>query len=153
MTKTIEGKDESRSDFAWLLVRCAAGAIALPHAWPKLFGTFAPVLAEKVLTPLGIPAPLLVAYALGMLELVGGVLLILGLGTRLVALLMVGEWAVITFAVAIPKGWIYSVPGGGAEFPAIMTVLYLAIVFYGAGHFSLDQLFGTHRSPLRRKSM
>jgi putative oxidoreductase len=152
MANSVTGGNESRADFAWLLVRCAAGAIALPHAWPKLFGTFAPVLAEKVLTPLGLPAPLLIAYGLGVLELVGGVLLILGLGTRVVALLMVGEWAVITFAVAIPKGWIYSVAGGGAEFPAIMTVLYLAIVIYGAGRLSLDRWFGTDMWPSRRKS-
>jgi len=41
------------SVFAWPLVRVAAGLIMLSHGVPKLFGNFAPVLAERVLTPLG----------------------------------------------------------------------------------------------------
>ncbi|HKW52942.1 MAG TPA: hypothetical protein VJO12_04560 [Stellaceae bacterium] len=47
---------------AYTLVRFAAGAVMLPHGIPKLFGSFAPVLAKNVLAPLGFPAPLAVAY-------------------------------------------------------------------------------------------
>ena len=130
------------SVFAWPLVRVAAGLIMLPHGVPKLFGNFAPVLAERVLAPLGFPSPLYWAYFLGALEIFGGVLLAAGFLTRLLALMFAVETAIITSMVSLPKGWIYSVPGGGAEFPALLTVLYIALVFRGAGPYSLDSKWG-----------
>lgn len=50
------------------------------------------------------------------------------------------ETAVILIFVKFPKGWIYSVPGGGAEFPALLFVLYLALMFEGAGKWSIDSM-------------
>ncbi|HKV55004.1 MAG TPA: DoxX family protein [Candidatus Binataceae bacterium] len=103
-----------------LWLRVVAGGIMIPHSIPKLFGSFAPVLARNVLGPLGFPGPLYWAYFLGLLELVGGVLLALGVLTRPLALAFAVETAIITAAVSWPKGWIYSVPGGGAEFPFLL---------------------------------
>jgi putative oxidoreductase len=129
--------------YGYVLIRIAAGAIIMPHAVPKLFGSFAPVLAKNVLAPLGFlnfPDPLFWAYFLGVLELVGGALLIIGLLTRVAALGLAIETAIITYCVAIPKGWFYASPGGGAEFPAILTLLYLGIVLAGPGRCALDRL-------------
>jgi putative oxidoreductase len=123
---------------AWPLVRITAGLIMIPHGIPKIFGTFAPVLAKNVLAPLGLPAPLYLAYFLGTLEILGGVLLAVGFMTRLLALMFAIETAVILYFVSLPKGWIYSVPGGGAEFPALLMILFVALVFKGAGPYSLD---------------
>jgi hypothetical protein len=44
---------ERIAPFGYPLMRIAAGAIIMPHAFPKLFGSFAPVLAKNVLAPLG----------------------------------------------------------------------------------------------------
>ncbi len=66
---------------AWPMLRIAAGLIMIPHGIPKLFGTFAPVLAKTVLAPLGFPEPLYVAYFLGALEIFGGSLLAAGSDT------------------------------------------------------------------------
>lgn len=129
--------------FGYVLIRIAAGAIIIPHAFPKLFGSFAPVLAKNVLAPLGflnVPDPLFWAYFLGVLELVGGACLILGLLTRAAALGLAIETAIITYFVAMPKGWFYASPGGGAEFPAILTLLYLGILIAGPGRCALDRL-------------
>ena len=133
------------SGFAWPLVRVAAGLIMIPHGVPKLFGNFAPVLAERVLAPLGCPSPLYWAYFLGALAIFGGALLAAGCLTRLLALMFAAETAIITTMVSLPKGWIYSVPGGGAEFPALLTVLYVALVLRvrstasGVGRFSCNR--------------
>jgi putative oxidoreductase len=114
--------------------------IAIPHSFPKLFGTFAPTLAKNILTRMGVPFPLFAAYAIGMLKHVGGALLVIGLATRVVAALSFVEWAVITIFVAWPKGWMTA---GGAEFVFVMTVLYGALAIGGAGPWSLDaRLFG-----------
>src|SRR5579862_9046466 len=100
---------------AWPMLRVAAGLIMIPHGVPKLFGTFAPILAKNVLTPLGLPGPVYWAYFLGILEIFGGALLAAGFMARLLALMFAVETAVIFIFVSLPKGWIYSVPGGGAE--------------------------------------
>jgi putative oxidoreductase len=130
--------NERLTTLAWTIVRLATGFIAIPHSIPKLFGPFAPTLARNVLAPLGIPYPLYAAYFLGALELVGGVLIMIGLFTRFAAALSLVEWTIITVFVAWPKGWIYSVPGGGAEFTFIVACLYLALVLGGSGPYSLD---------------
>lgn len=124
---------------AWPMLRVAAGLIMISHGVPKLFGSFAPILAKNVLTPLGLPGAIYWAYFLGALEIFGGVLLAAGFMTRLVALMLAAETAVIFAFVSLPKGWIYSVPGGGAEFPALLLVLYLALLFEGAGNWSIDR--------------
>jgi putative oxidoreductase len=134
MAKTYDGL----RPLAWPMLRIATGLIMVPHGIPKLFGSFAPLLAKNVLAPLGFPAPLAVAYFLGALEIFGGVLLAAGFLTRLVALMFVVETAIIFVFVSLPKGWIYSVPGGGAEYPGLLFVLFLALVFRGAGAFSVD---------------
>jgi putative oxidoreductase len=137
------GLYEAVAPFGYVLIRVAAGAIIMPHAFPKLFGSFAPVLAKNVLAPLGFlnfPDPLFWAIFLGVLELVGGALLIVGLLTRAMALGLAIETAIITYFVAIPKGWFYASPGGGAEFPAILTLVYLGIVLTGPGRYALDRL-------------
>lgn len=125
---------------AWPLLRVASGLIMTPHGVPKLFGSFAPILAKNVLAPIGLPGAIYRAYFLGALEIFGGVLLAAGYLTRLLALMFAVETAVIFIFVALPKGWIYSVPGGGAEFPALLFVLYLALVFEGAGQWSIDSM-------------
>jgi putative oxidoreductase len=123
---------------AWPMLRIAAGLILVPHGVPKIFGSFAPILAKNVLIPLGLPWPLAVAYFLGALEIIGGLLFAAGACTRLLALMFTVEMIIITVFVNVPKGWIYSVPGGGAEFPAFLVIVYLAFVFAGAGRYSVD---------------
>ena len=114
MFPALAGLYRAAEPWGDLWLRVVAGGIMIPHAIPKLFGSFAPVLAKNVLGPLGFPGPLYWAYFLGVLELGGGVLLALGLLTRPLALAFAVETAIITLGVAWPKGWIYSVPGGGA---------------------------------------
>jgi putative oxidoreductase len=139
----LAGLYETIAPWGYPLLRFFAGAIMIPHSIPKLFGSFAPVLAKNVLAPLGFlnfPDPLFWAYFLGSLEIVGGTLLAVGLLTRPLALAFAIECAVITWFVAVPKGWVYSSPGGGAEFPFILTIVYLAILCIGPGRYALDRV-------------
>lgn len=74
----------------------------------------------------------------GVLELVGGLLLLVGLFTRPVAFLLSGQMAVAYFMAHAPKGF-WPVPNGGA--PAVFYAfawLYLSAA--GAGPWSLDAL-------------
>jgi putative oxidoreductase len=88
-------------------------------------------------------------------ELIGGVLLWLGLGTRLVAFSLLFLTFVATAAVHWPdmvnmwsdllKGYAISDMGyGNFKLPLLFVVMLLPLIFNGAGRFSLDQLLA-HR--------
>lgn len=82
------------------------------------------------------PAPYLMAFISGCMEITMPILLVLGLGTRFAALAILGMTALIQ--ITVPDGW--------ANFHLIWASAALAILVYGPGFFSLDaiiwRLFG-----------
>jgi putative oxidoreductase len=80
-----------------------------------------------------IPAPEPMGWFVSMLELGGGVLLGLGLATRLIAALLAVEMAVALTRVIWPRGFL-----GGAEFEFTLLVVCLALITTGSGKISLD---------------
>ena len=74
--------DESRIDLATLLLRTGLGAMFIAHALLKYF-VFTPAGTVQFFESLGLPGFL--AYATIVAELAGGVMLILGVYTRVVA--------------------------------------------------------------------
>src|SRR5919112_3300791 len=65
---------------------------------------------------LGVPAPGLFAVILTLVELLGGLALILGLFTRVVAIPLAVDMLVATLTVHLPNGF-FTVPNGGGEVP------------------------------------
>ena len=59
------------------------------------------------------------AYLTFAAELVGGVLIVLGLGTRWVAALLIPRLLGATWAHA-SNGWVFTAPNGGWEYPAFL---------------------------------
>lgn len=133
---------ESLSPYTEVIVRFTIGVMMMPHGYGKLFGPVATGIATRLFTPWGLPAPLAIAYALGVLEFVGGACLALGLFTRPIAALFAIEFAVITFAVHLKNGFGFSAPGGGYEFPLLVLILMIAIAIRGSGRCALDRLVG-----------
>ncbi len=91
---------------------------------------------------LGLPAPGPTAYFVSILELVGGILLALGLGSRLIALLLT-----VNMTVAYITGdreallSIFSDPDKfSAAAPFTYLMASLVILIFGPGRFSLDYL-------------
>jgi putative oxidoreductase len=133
-------------DVAALVLRLAAGLIFLPHGWSKVAGAGPAAFAADMAANYHIPAFL--GYVAAYSELVGGVLLILGLLTRLDALLLAGTMFVAAFIVQLPDA-LYEVPPGaiklfvalkGIELPLAMFAICLSLVLTGGGRFSLDAL-------------
>jgi putative oxidoreductase len=93
-------------------------------------------------TSLGIPAPGPTAVFIATLEFVGGLLLILGLGSRLVALLMTGNMLVAFFATDREALFsIFSDPDKlYAATPYTFLFASLIILFFGPGKLSIDAL-------------
>lgn len=139
---SLAGLYQSLSPYAYVIIRFAIGAIMMPHGYGKLFGAFAPIVATHVLAPMGLPAPLAIAYALGVLEFFGGACLALGFLTRPIAALFAIEFVVITFGVSFSHGFGFSAPGGGYEFPLLVLVVMVAIAIRGSDRCAIDRLIG-----------
>jgi putative oxidoreductase len=131
---------QALTPYGYPLMRFAAGAIVVPHGWIKLFGGGAPFIAERVLAPLGLPAPYFWVNFLGVIEMLGGLALALGLFTRLIAAIFVAEMAIITFAVHFPHGYTFTSQGGGYEFPLLLLTLCVGIFMRGGDRFSIDRV-------------
>ena len=124
--------------FGFTLIRVALGLILMPHGYAKLFLNDA-VPTSRNFVHFGWSYPLAWAYAIGALEFFGGLMLALGLFTRIVAAAFVIEMAVISFAVLYPN---WSWGHHGMEYALLMGLVALGIFFNGGGRYSLDRLIG-----------
>ena len=109
-----------------------AGLLFLEHGTAKVLGFPAgagPYLGFQFTTLPGIS---------GILELVGGILLVLGLFTRVTAFILSGEMAVAYFMVHAPKSF-YPVVNKG-EIAVLYCFVFLYLAAAGGGPWSLDAL-------------
>jgi putative oxidoreductase len=122
-----------------LAIRLYWGWQFLQSGWGKLSDISKPI---EYFTSLGIPAPVLNAYFIGILEAGGGILLILGLGSRLIALpLLVDMLMAYVIADREALGSIFSEPDKFyAAAPYTFLFASLLILVFGPGTFSLDTI-------------
>lgn len=112
------------------ILRIVAAVLFFEHGSQKLFG-FPPRLE-------GAPGPEIVSLlgAAGIMEIIGGGLLVLGLFTRPVAFLAAGEMAIGYWVAHAPKSFFPALNGGDAAI--LYCFIFLYIVFAGPGPWSLD---------------
>lgn len=126
----------SQTDLAATLLRVSMGALFVAHASLKIF-IFTPAGTVAYFASLGLPAPL--AYLVMAAELLGGIALIIGFQTRLVALALV---PILLGAIYTPHGaagFIFSNAGGGWEFPAFWAVTLVVQALLGGGAYALTR--------------
>jgi putative oxidoreductase len=124
---------------AALLLRLALGVMFLAHAWLK-YKVFTPAGTVQYFKSLGLPGEL--AYLTMAAETVGGILLILGIETRWVALLLVPIILGTIVLVHGKAGWIFTNKDGGWEYPAFWVVGLLALALLGDGAAALGPMLG-----------
>lgn len=120
-----------------LLLRLGLSAALLTHGWMKIenFSKLAGVFPD----PFGTGH--LSALVLAIISEVGGsILLILGLWTRAASLVLLLTFLTIFFIVSAGQ------PFSGRELPYVFLVGYAALLFTGAGSFSLDGLRRTAKA-------
>ena len=115
------------------LLRLVVGVIFIMHGWQKLSMGFHNVAG--FLGALGIPLPTLAAVVLTIVELLGGIALILGVLTRYVAALLAIDMLVALILVHIKGG--FFVPNG-VEFPLLLLVANLNLILAGPGALSVS---------------
>ena len=138
------------AEFAPLVVRIIAGIIMAAHGFQKLQagpGNFGEFLAQ-----LGVPLPTLMGYVVTLVELVGGILLIVGLFSRLAALLLTIDLVVAILLVKVNVGLIAPAQqGAGAELDLALIAGFLVILFAGPGSLSLDRTLGIEEEGVAQR--
>ena len=129
------------------LLRIVAALTYMEHGTQKLF-QFPPRAAEAAAQGGGggggMPPLFLTG---GIIELVGGILLALGLFTRPVAFIVSGELAYIYWTMHFPRGGFWPVYNGG-EAAILWCFTFLYLVFSGPGAFALDNLLFKRRAAV-----
>jgi len=131
--------------YAALVLRLSLGTMFVAHALLKLFVFTLPGTAQ-FFQSMGLPGPL--AYAVFAAELVGGLLLIAGVGTRWVAAALVPVLLGATWA-HVGNGWLFSAPNGGWEYPAFLTAATVVQALLGNGAYALGNLRAGRRPQLQ----
>ncbi|MGN7948670.1 DoxX family protein [Microbacterium sp. 22215] len=132
------------SSLGLLVLRVVVGFVFAAHGAQKIFEYTLPGTIGSF-AGMGVPLPEIAAPVVAFVELIGGILLALGLFTRPVGILLAVDMVVALVAVHLPAGlWVGE---GGYEFVAVLGVAALALAFTGAGRFSLDGAFLRGRVP------
>jgi len=134
----VAGLYEALAPLSHALIRVALGVFLIPHGYAKLFQDDAASAARNFVN-FGWSHPLGWAYLIGALEFFGGIMLAIGLFTRIVAAAFVIEMAVISFGVLWP---VWSWGKHGMEYALLMGIVALAIVLRGGGRYSADHYLG-----------
>jgi putative oxidoreductase len=131
--------DPQMADYAALLLRVSLALMFFAHAWLKI-AVFTPAGAAKYFESLGVPG--FFAYLTMAAEIGGGALLLLGVGTRWVALALVPLMLGTIVLVHGKNGWLFTNKDGGWEYPAFWTVGLIALALLGDGAAALGPRLG-----------
>jgi len=132
---------ERMEPLSYLLLRVAFGLMLMTHGVPKILGRSHGSMADPMAgsvhligNVLHLPAAPAIGWFIALLEGVGGLMLALGLLTRLVAPLVVVQMLVISWLLAPTFPWI----DRGFEYPLMLVFVVLLIAARGGGPVSLD---------------
>ena len=124
---------DALTPYAALTLRLGLGVMTLAHGLLKVF-VFTIPGTVGFFESLGYPGFL--AYLVIAAEVLGGLALIAGVQTRLVALALVPVLIGATLTHA-GNGWLFSNPNGGWEFPAFYTLTLVVQAMLGGGAYKL----------------
>lgn len=130
------------------LLRVVSGLMFAQHGAQKLLGAFGGMGGSGATAD-----PLTQMWIAGVVELVGGILIALGLLTRVVAFLAAGQMAVAYFTAHAGNGFWPIVNQG--ELAALYCFVFLYFSSRGAGRYSLDAIVFRrhHEEEARRRRM
>jgi len=127
-------------------LRIVLGFLFAAHGWQK-FNEWTIAGTQASFAKMGVPAADVMAPAVAVLELAGGVALILGILTRIVAALLALDMLGALFLVHAGAGVFAA--NGGYELVLLLAAAAFALALTGPGRLSLDRaLFGRSSSPL-----
>ena len=130
-----DGLDAAATPADWgaTLLRVSLGVMWIAHALLKLLVFTLPGTAQ-FFDSVGFPGFL--AYPVFAVELLGGLMLVLGLYARQAALALVPVM-LAAMSVHLGNGWVFTSPGGGWEYPLFLAVASVVSWLLGDGAWAL----------------
>ena len=129
------------------VLRLAAGAVFMAHGAQKLFGIWGgggPAGTAAFFEQLGFSPAYPLALIVGVVELIGGLMLVIGAFTLAASLVLIVNMAAAAWTAHLASGFFINwalTPGRGHgyEFHLLMIGALAALMFTGAGAFSIDR--------------
>ncbi len=126
--------------FGLAILRVVVGIVFLAHGLQKVLQFGIPGDAGN-LEGQGVPLPLFFAVVVTLVEVLGGVALILGIFTRLVAVPLAIDMLVAMLMVHLPNG--FFMMNNGIELTLILLAASVALALAGSGEASLDKFLAS----------
>ncbi|MEO0528361.1 MAG: DoxX family membrane protein [Bacteroidota bacterium] len=120
---------------ASLLLRLSVGGMFFIHGFGKLFIVGMHKVNEGFVAH---GFPVWTNYMATAIEMLGGLMLLLGLYTRLGCVLLMP----VTIGIMVyhfPNGWVFHKPGGGWEYPQLILMALWTLFFLGGGKYALKK--------------
>jgi putative oxidoreductase len=135
-----------------VIARLLVGIVMTAHGWQKLTEMTPAGFGGDMLGMLGVPAPVLFGWIVTVIELGGGLLLILGGLTRIAAILnagvLIGALLLVKLDIGLLSPMGADMPGAELEFGLLAGLLVVALL--GPGKPSLDHALGIEDdTPIR----
>jgi putative oxidoreductase len=127
--RSLDARAAALVPYALAALRIMAALLLLQHGLQKFFGFPTP-------SPMGAVTLMSLTGLAGLLELIGGALVLLGLFTRPAAFILSGEMAVAYFMAHAPRSF-YPIVNQG-ELAVLFCFVFLFLSAAGAGALSLD---------------
>lgn len=122
------------SDWGILFLRIVLGIILVVHGWPKIKNLRA--TAENF-AAMGFKPAKFLATIVALLEFFGGLMIVAGLFTQVIAIFAAIQFLVVIFKVKSKQGLI-----GGYELDLLILASATILAVLGSGFYSLDQFLG-----------
>lgn len=130
-------------EYAALVLRVSLGVMFVAHALLKIV-VFTPEGTAGFFASVGLPAGL--AYPTMGAELIGGIMLLLGIRVRTVSLALVPILIGSIIFVHGSNGWGFSNEGGGWEYPLFLVMASIVQALLGEGAYSIKTVFNKRAS-------
>ncbi len=133
---------DALSRFAWPVLRIGTGLMAVPHGLPKwgIGGPGTETLAKALFGNYPIMPPIAWLFFIGGVEIIGGLLLTVGLFTRVAAFFLFCELTYIWSQIHFAAGLFWT--NKGYEYPLLWSLCALLFMIRGGGEYSLDAKLG-----------
>lgn len=138
-TKTRSLKNIATTPVVLSVVRVVVSFLWICHGLQGLVGYFGGIDGHGM----AVPPSMVEGYSASLIETVVGALVLLGIGTRICALLCSGVMAFAYFTVHAPTG-LFPIVNGGEE-AVLYCFVFLLIAVAGPGKFAIDTLIRRRR--------
>jgi putative oxidoreductase len=122
---------KSNTDIALLLVRVGLALVFVAHGWDKIGNMEGTI---EFFSSIGLSA--VWAYTVAYIELIGGILMLLGIWTGWAGVILAANMVGAITLVKLSKGFL-----GGYEFDLLLFLSAIAISLAGAGQYTVQYLF------------